>query len=57
VRRVEGDWRFVGRQVVVEVARADGKDLGKESKLIAWERLGGHWEKSSGKRTEGGMMK
>jgi hypothetical protein len=43
VRRVESDRRLDGRQVVVEVAKVDGKDLGKESESIASEGLEGRW--------------
>jgi hypothetical protein len=44
VRRVESDRRLDGRQIVVEAARADNKELGKESELIASEWLEGHWD-------------
>jgi hypothetical protein len=44
---VESDRRLDGRQVVVEAARVDGKELGKESESIASEGLEGHWEKGS----------
>jgi hypothetical protein len=43
MRRVESDRRLNGRQVVAEGARANGKEPGKESKLIASEGLEGHW--------------
>jgi hypothetical protein len=35
VRRVESDRCLDGRQVVVEVARVDGKEVGKESESNA----------------------
>jgi hypothetical protein len=57
---VESDRRLDGRQVVVEVARADGKELEKESKSIASESLEGHCvigKKSAGERTEGEKRK
>jgi hypothetical protein len=60
VRRGESDRRVDDRQIVVEVARFDGKELGKESELIASECLEGHWEKGSReteRRTEGWKMK
>jgi hypothetical protein len=44
VRRVESDRRLDGRQVVVEAARADSKELGKESESTASEGLDGHWD-------------
>jgi hypothetical protein len=47
VRRVESDRRLDDRQVVVEVSRADCKELEKESKSIASEGLEGHCEESS----------
>jgi hypothetical protein len=56
VRRVESDRRLDGRQVVVEVARVDGKALGNESESIASEGLDGHWdhwEKAAEKRRDG----
>jgi uncharacterized protein YabE (DUF348 family) len=43
VRRVESDRPLEGRQVVAEVARADHRELGKESESIASEGLEGHW--------------
>jgi hypothetical protein len=48
VRRAESDRILAGRQVVVEAARVDGKELGKESESIASGGLEGHWEKGSG---------
>jgi hypothetical protein len=59
-RRAESDRLITGRQVVVETARVDGKELGKESESIASEGLEGLWEKGSRetqRRTEGGKMK
>jgi hypothetical protein len=44
-RRVESDRRLGGRQVVVEAARVDRKELQKESESTASECLEGHWEK------------
>jgi hypothetical protein len=35
VRHVESDRRLDGGQIAVEAARADGKELGKESESIA----------------------
>jgi hypothetical protein len=57
VRRVESDWRLDGRQVVVEAARADGKELGKESESIASEDLKGRWEKGSRETDRGRELK
>jgi hypothetical protein len=57
VRRVESDRRLDGQQVVVEAARVDGKELGKESESIASECLEGHWGKGTGRRTKGGKRK
>jgi hypothetical protein len=42
VRRVESHRRFDDRQIVVKVARVDGKELGNESESIASEGLEGH---------------
>jgi hypothetical protein len=59
LRGVESDRRLDGGQVVVKVARIDGKELGKEPEPIPSEGLEGHWEKGSReteKRTEGGKM-
>jgi hypothetical protein len=56
VRRVESTRRLDGRQIVVEVARADGKELGKESESIALEGLESHWddwEKAAERRRDG----
>jgi hypothetical protein len=41
------------------MARVDRKEFGKESELIAWEGLEGHWETGSPerhRRTEDDMM-
>jgi uncharacterized protein YabE (DUF348 family) len=43
VRRIESDRRLAGQHVVAEVARVDGKELGKESESIASEGREGHW--------------
>jgi hypothetical protein len=43
VRRVESDRRLAGRQIVVEAARVEGRELEKESASIALEGLEGHW--------------
>jgi hypothetical protein len=56
VRRVESDRHLDGRQVVVEAARAEGRDLGKESESIASEGLEGHWDhwkKAAERRRDG----
>jgi hypothetical protein len=41
VRCVESDRRLDGRQVVVEAASVEGKELEKESESIGWEGLDG----------------
>jgi hypothetical protein len=56
VRRLASDRLLAGRQVAVEVARVDGKELGKESESIASEGLQGHCEKGS-RETDRGKMK
>jgi hypothetical protein len=56
VRRVESDRCLDGRQILAEAARVDGKELGKESQLIASEGLEGHWvigRKAARRRREG----
>jgi hypothetical protein len=57
VRRVESYRRLDGRQLVVEAARADRKELGKESESIGSEGLEGHWQKGSRETDRGGKMK
>jgi hypothetical protein len=45
---------------VIEAARVEGKELGKESESIAWEGIEGHWvigRKAARRRTEGWMTK
>jgi hypothetical protein len=54
---MENDRRLDGRQVLVEAAIADGKELGKESESIASEGFEGHWEKAAERRTEGWRTK
>jgi hypothetical protein len=44
---LESDRLLGGRQIVVETARVDGKELGKESESIASEGPEGHLEKGS----------
>jgi hypothetical protein len=50
---VESDRLLAGRQVAVEVAKVEGKELGKESELIPSEGLENHWKKGS-RETDGG---
>jgi hypothetical protein len=53
---VESDRRLDGRQVVAEAVRVDGKELGKESELIASEGLDRHWvigRKAARRRRDG----
>jgi hypothetical protein len=60
VRCAESDRRLDDRQIVAEMARVDGKELGNESESIASEGLEGHWvigKKAPGERTEGGKRK
>jgi hypothetical protein len=56
VRRVESDRPLDGRQVVVETARVDNKELGKESESIASKDLEGNWvigRKAAGTQRDG----
>jgi hypothetical protein len=53
VRRVESDRLLAGRQIEVEEATVDGKELGKESESIASEGVEDHCEKAAGKRRDG----